>query len=78
MLNNCLSGFETNVKLVPELMPHQNILNRHSSFLLLDLSSVSLVGDDGSLEDLLEVISMFLLLSQVVQFIAALDALHRL
>ena len=61
-LNNRFSGIEAVVKLVTELVPHQNVLYACASLLLLNLSSVSLVILDGLFEDKLEVICMRLLL----------------
>ena len=61
VLYNRFSCTEAIRQLVPELVPHDHILDAIASFLLLDLPSVSLVCDDGSLKDFLEVISLLLL-----------------
>ena len=62
VLNNRFSRIQAVMKLVSELMPHQDVLDACASLLLLNLSSVSLVVLDGLFKDKLEVICMCFLL----------------
>ena len=57
-------------------MSHQDVFDRQTGLLFLNLSSVSLVLDDCVLKDLLEMLSFLLLRLEVIKLVATLDALH--
>ena len=66
MLHDSLSSLQAIGQLIPKLVPHEDVLYALARLLLLNLSSISLVGDNGSLKELLEIVSLFLLLFHIV------------
>lgn len=78
VLNDCFSSTETISQLVSELMSLEHILNALSSFLLLNLPSVSLVRYDGFLEEFFEVVCLLLLLLHIFETVPVLNATHSL
>ena len=77
MLHDRLSRPQPVSQFVPELVPHEDVLDPVASLSLLNLSAFRLVSYDCLFEKLFEVVRLLFLLSEVIQAISVLDAAHR-
>ena len=78
MLHDRLSRPQPVRKFVSELVPHEDVLDPVSSLPFLNLPAFRLVSYDCLLKELLEVVRLLLLLSEVIQTISVLNTTHRM